>query len=54
MSGIDVDLYMAIDDTLQQPQRNGGDFDSIVALPSLSPAEKLVGALFGPPSSSSP
>ena len=51
MSGIDVDLYMAIDDTLSR--RNGGtmgDPESIVALPTLSPAEQLVGALFGPPS----
>ena len=51
-SGLDVDLYMAIDGTLNSNSMGGGmgsQDESIIALPSLSPAEKLVGALFGPP-----
>ena len=43
-SGLDVDLYMAIDGTLK-----ANSDESIFALPPLSPAEQLVGALFGPP-----
>lgn len=46
-SGIDVDFYMALDDILN---KNNND-QSILALPPLSPAEKIVGALFGPPNS---
>ena len=49
-SGLDVDLYMAIDGTLNGNSVGGGPSqeESIFALPSLSPAEQLVGALFGP------
>ncbi len=65
-TGIDIDFYMALDGTLNNNNNNmsngsiqdGGtssmnnaDFESILALPPLSPAEKIVGALFGPPSS---
>lgn len=46
--GFDIDSYMALKgmlDTSQVP-----DMDEIRQLPPLSPAEQLVGALFGPPS----
>lgn len=50
----DVDFYMAIDSVKDSTAglNSGGmdalDTDTIVGLPPLSPAEKLVGALFGP------
>lgn len=46
-SGFDVDMFMALKGIL-----DGGrtmDFEDIVELPPLSPAEQLVGAIFGPP-----
>lgn len=55
----DVDFYMVLDDTLKQQGNiiSGGDdmnmninINSIVGISPLSPAEKIVGALFGPPS----
>lgn len=45
----DVDFYMALDGTLNS-NNDGGDL-TINPLPPLSPAEQLVGALFGPPTS---
>lgn len=59
----DIDFYMALDDmTTNTASGNGGGggyygnpdgvmaADTILGLPKLSPAEQLVGALFGPPS----
>ena len=46
-AGFDVDLYMALDGSLRDPP--GSDTEAIVALPSLSSAETIVGAFFGPP-----
>ena len=53
MTDFDIDFYMAIDGVRDlNANANGGidalDADTIVGLPQLSPAEKLVGALFGP------
>ena len=62
----DIDFYMALDDmTTNTASGNGGGgigggyygnpdgvmaADTILGLPKLSPAENIVGALFGPPS----
>ncbi|GFH45285.1 hypothetical protein CTEN210_01759 [Chaetoceros tenuissimus] len=53
VTDFDIDFYMAIDGVRDlNANANGGidalDADTIVGLPQLSPAEKLVGALFGP------
>lgn len=45
MKDFDVDFFMALDRVIQAPVPT----DDIIALPRLSPAEGLVGALFGPP-----
>jgi len=44
---IDVDMFMALQSILGESPMKG---DEIVELPSLSPAEQLVGAFFGPSS----
>ena len=47
----DVDFYMALDKTLSGSNTGDQDAlsaDTILSLPQLSPAEQLVGALFGP------
>lgn len=47
----DVDFYMALDGIIGNPGSDTVDSpESIVGLPPLSPAEQLVGAIFGPPS----
>lgn len=52
-AGFDVDMFMAIKGILES--NNSSDSmdlmmrDGIVELPPLSPAEQLVGAIFGPP-----
>lgn len=47
-SGFDVDMFMALKGILDSG--NGANFDNnIIELPPLSPAEQLVGAIFGPP-----
>ena len=53
VTDFDIDFYMAVDGVRDlNVNANGGmdalDADTIVGLPQLSPAEKLVGALFGP------
>jgi hypothetical protein len=56
-STFDIDFYMALDGTMNSNSNNngvgngGGVGCDVVGLPPLSPAEKMVGALFGPPSS---
>mmetsp|Transcript_21493 Transcript_21493/g.24702 ORF Transcript_21493/g.24702 Transcript_21493/m.24702 type:complete len:163 (-) Transcript_21493:69-557(-) len=45
MADFDVDFFMALDRVIQAPV----PADDIIAFPRLSPAEELVGALFGPP-----
>lgn len=45
----DIDSYMALKGMTEAPTMNDG-LDEIRELPPLSPAEQLVGALFGPPS----
>ncbi len=66
VTDFDIDFYMALDDVQKSTttggngggmMMSGGDYvgggaDTIVGLPKLSPAEQLVGALFGPPQSS--
>ena len=51
----DIDFYMALDGTMNTNGGAGGagnnGQEAIIGLPQLSPAEKIVGALFGPPSS---
>lgn len=54
-SGFDIDMFMALKGILDSGNGNDaggmmvlGD-DSIIELPPLSPAEQLVGAIFGPP-----
>lgn len=47
MIGFDSESYMALKGILEQEPPN---LDEIRELPPLSPAEQLVGALFGPPS----
>jgi hypothetical protein len=46
--GFDIDSYMALKGMLDASQVP--DIDEIRELPPLSPAEQMVGALFGPPS----
>ena len=41
----DIDKYTALKSMMQEPP----DFDEILELPPLSPAEQLVGTFFGPP-----
>ena len=50
-SGIDVDFFMSLDETLNTNNNINDEYESILALPPLTPAEKIVGALFGPPNS---
>jgi len=45
---IDVDMFMALQSILGESSPMKGD--EIIELPTLSPAEQLVGAFFGPPS----
>ena len=49
MISFDIDQYMALTGMLGTPS-DGMRIDEIVELPPLSPAEQLLGALFGPPS----
>lgn len=63
-TSFDIDFYMALDGTLKSNNEinsigidelsssssGGAQFESITGLPPLSPAEKIVGAFFGPPS----
>jgi len=46
--GFDIDSYMALKEMLEVS--DVPSMDEIKELPPLSPAEKMVGALFGPPS----
>ena len=46
----DIDFYMALDGVIGNTAATADSPESIVGLPPLSPAEQLVGALFGPPS----
>jgi len=48
MVGFDIDSYMALKGMLDAS--DVPSMDEIRELPPLSPAEQLVGALFGPPS----
>lgn len=60
MTSFDIDFYMALDGTLNNSNAmntgvmdtsgGGAQLESITGLPPLSPAEKIVGAFFGPPS----
>ena len=58
--GFDVDMFMALKGMLETNTYGGNDMttavtddyyygDTIIELPSLSPAEQMVGAIFGPP-----
>lgn len=49
--GFDLDFYMALDGVIGAQPPDSMTSDMIVGLPALSPAEQLVGALFGPPPS---
>jgi hypothetical protein len=46
-------MFMALKGMLDSSSNGGSmmadDYETIVQLPSLSPAEQLVGAIFGPP-----
>lgn len=53
-SGFDIDMFMALKGILGSNEDDlgmgrMGNVDTIMELPSLSPAEQLVGAIFGPP-----
>lgn len=48
IEGFDIDMFMALKGILDTAPDNM-DPTTIVELPSLSPAEQLVGAIFGPP-----
>ena len=48
IDGFDVDMFMALKGIMDTPTLMDTD-STIVELPSLSPAEQLVGAIFGPP-----
>jgi hypothetical protein len=51
-SGFDIDMYMALKGILDTGNGGTGMMmvgDEIIELPRLSPAEQLVGAIFGPP-----
>ncbi|CAJ1954727.1 unnamed protein product [Cylindrotheca closterium] len=56
--GFDVDMFMTLKGMIDGSNSNGNvdmsmltdeNYQSIVQLPALSPAEQLVGAFFGPP-----
>jgi hypothetical protein len=47
-AGFDIDMFMALKGILDTSPDMG--VDEIYELPALSPAEQLVGAIFGPPS----
>ena len=48
--GFDIDMFMALKGILDSGSTNlDAYYDDIVELPQLSPAEQLVGAIFGPP-----
>jgi hypothetical protein len=48
IDGFDIDMFMALKGIIDTSPM--GDTDpTIMELPSLSPAEQLVGAIFGPP-----
>ena len=48
IDGFDVDMFMALKGIMDTVPMDNMD-PSIVEVPSLSPAEQLVGAIFGPP-----
>ena len=48
IDGFDIDMFMALKGIIDTTPMDGSD-PTIVELPSLSPAEQLVGAIFGPP-----
>jgi len=48
IDGFDIDMFMALKRIIDTTPMDGSD-PTIVELPSLSPAEQLVGAIFGPP-----
>ena len=48
VDGFDVDMFMALKGIMDTTPLTDTD-STIVELPSLSPAEQLVGAIFGPP-----
>ena len=49
-NGFDIDMFMALKGILDPASTPGvEDLDGILELPPLSPAEQLVGAIFGPP-----
>jgi hypothetical protein len=49
--GFDVDMFMALKGMLENNSANNmiDDYDTIVELPALTPAEQLVGLFFRPP-----
>uniref|UniRef100_A0A7S0XQM7 Uncharacterized protein n=1 Tax=Pseudo-nitzschia delicatissima TaxID=44447 RepID=A0A7S0XQM7_9STRA len=49
IDGFDVDMFMALKGIMDTAPMDSMDPSTIVELPSLSPAEQLVGAIFGPP-----
>ncbi len=49
IDGFDIDMFMALKGIMDPTPMDNMDPTSIVELPSLSPAEQLVGAIFGPP-----
>lgn len=53
-NSFDVDFYMALEGTLSDVKSTSGEStESIISLPPLTPAEKIVGAFFfGPPTTS--
>ena len=48
ITGFDIDMFMALKGILDDPRAYSDD-QIILELPPLSPAEQLVGAIFGPP-----
>ena len=46
---IDIDMYMALKGILDDNTANVDSSTTILELPALSPAERLVDAIFGPP-----
>lgn len=48
IDGFDIDMFMALKGIIE-PSTMAGSDSTIMELPSLSPAEQLVGSFFGPP-----
>jgi hypothetical protein len=47
--GFDIDMFMALKGILDEPNQSNLLPEDFVELPPLSPAERLVDAIFGPP-----